>query len=142
MCTHNIQRSAKLKRVHVHLYACVGDGDGGFWGGRGVCILPWQLEKMVRDDENARAAIQANLDVQKEEYRILKAKFQELQKGFLLGQLQDEMKEILLGELEEVVPASQILQYDLSAMHCTRSIPDIECVRDCFLRGAGKAGRQ
>jgi len=60
-----------------------------------------QLEKMVRDDENARAAIQAALDAQKEEYGILKVKFQELQKGFLLGQLEDEMKELLLGELEE-----------------------------------------
>ena len=115
---------------------------GDIWGGGVGGILPWQLEKVVRDDENARSAIQANLDVQKEEYRILKSKFQELQKGFLLGQLQDEMKEILLGELEEVVPASQILQYDLSAMHCTRSIPDIECVRECFLRDAGKARRR
>jgi len=119
-----------LKRVDVHLCACVGGWGWGCLGGGAGCILPWQLEKMVRDHENASAAIQANLDVKKEEYRILKAKFQELQKGFLLGQLQDEMKEILLGELEEVVPASQILQYDLSAMHCALSIPDVECVRD------------
>lgn len=41
------------------------------------------------------------MDAMKEEYNILKVKFHELQKGFLLGQLQDEMKEILLGDLEE-----------------------------------------
>ena len=76
-----------------------------------VHVLPCQLEKMVRDDENARAAIQAALDAQKEEYGILKVKFQELQKGFLLGQLEDEMKELLLGELEEVVPVFLFVQH-------------------------------
>lgn len=44
---------------------------------------------------------QVSLDAMKEQYDILKVKFHELQKGFLLGQLQDEMKEILLGDLEE-----------------------------------------
>ena len=54
------------------------------------------------DDMDAVGALQATLDAQKEEYSLLKVKFHEMQKGFLLGQLQDEMKEILLGELEEV----------------------------------------
>ena len=54
------------------------------------------------DDMDARGALQATLDAHKEEYSLLKVKFHEMQKGFLLGQLQDEMKEILLGELEEV----------------------------------------
>ena len=46
-------------------------------------------------------------------YDDLRKEFQELQKGFLLGQLEDEMKELLLGELEEVVPVFLFVQHDL-----------------------------
>ena len=61
----------------------------------------YELEKKLKDSESAREAMQATLDSNKQQYSILKKKFHELQKGFLLGQLQDEMKEILMREMEE-----------------------------------------
>lgn len=77
------------------------DKEASFLDTQQLNLRIHEMKRQLRDHDNEKASIQADLDMLRKDHEVLKTKYNELQKGFLLGQLQDEMKDILMNEIED-----------------------------------------
>ena len=77
------------------------DNEQRFQDNQDLRLRVNELEQELKKKDFSLESVQFSFNQLKDQYTLLNVKFHEMQKGFLLGQLQDEMKDLLLGDVEE-----------------------------------------
>ncbi len=77
------------------------DNEQRFQDNQDLRLRVNELEQELKKKDLSLESLQFSFNQLKDQYALLNVKFHEMQKGFLLGQLQDEMKDLLLGDVEE-----------------------------------------
>ncbi len=77
------------------------DNEQRFQDNQDLRLRVNELEQELKKKDFSLESVQFSFNRLKDQYALLNVKFHEMQKGFLLGQLQDEMKDLLLGDVEE-----------------------------------------